>query len=121
MINIPEGAFLFPFIFMICMVGSVVVKTTWNSRDLRSKHPRADEICAQCDKNGPTEIWKQYGKDKVYHLIILLDDGLYGDWIVTKNRNGGNFEITCLIPKDGDLNRIHEWLSRKAFLYEGEF
>lgn len=106
-------------IFGLLFISFFTVLIKKNSNHAEQGHNRTNEIRKAYKNNGAFEIWQELKDKKTFHVIVLLNDGLYGDWIITRNSNGNIFEKSVFVPKDGSLDKIHIWLSGKATLYSG--
>lgn len=94
---------------LICFIGVVIKKTGLHAD--RKHEWIAKLVRKSYTKYGLYECWKE--PDGTFHLICFISEGVYGDWVVVQGRGNKVFEKTAFIPKEGNINEIHLWLSRK--------
>lgn len=101
---------LFSVIFIfVCFFGFVIRKT---GEHPENKHSREYFTVKDAYENKEYfEVWKQ-GKN-TFHVIVEIEEGIYGDYIIERDLDNTVFEKTGFIPKDGNIKRIHNWLNDK--------
>lgn len=97
------------FFIFISFVGIIIHTTTKHA----NKHPEAEQVRKAFRKNGAFQIWQEKVDKKTFHYVVELENGIYGDWVVSCE-NGTNYEKTVFVPKDGKLSSIENWLKSKA-------
>lgn len=76
-----------------------------------TSHAESELIKSACQNNGVYQFWRE--PNGRIHQLCQLGDGRFGDWIVEK-AGDHNESVTRFIPKDGDWNKILDWLRRKG-------
>lgn len=95
---------------LVSFVGLFVHKTS-NHADI--KHIGCELIREAFNKNGSYQVWQEKLDKNVFHHIVEMGDGKFGDYVVYQNGDT-MYEKTVFIPKDGSLKSIKNYIKDKA-------
>jgi hypothetical protein len=100
----------FAILILACVLCAAVI---YGIHALEQHGADAQAVRRCMDERGPLAIWQQ-PDGCTTHNLVTLDDGRTGDQIRIEAQNGKEYEKTSFIPRNGNLERIIEWLVKKG-------